>query len=103
LAKLPLEEHLTYFLKNTKSSIPLEEARKEITESNRHIENELDQEITSFCYPNGEIDDFNDDVMEILRRNVQLLWNQQNLFHRVNHFTDYQELREHPATILADS
>ncbi len=49
--------------------LPLDMARKEILESKRHIEKELDQEVTTFCYPNGEPGDFNDDIEEILKSN----------------------------------
>jgi peptidoglycan/xylan/chitin deacetylase (PgdA/CDA1 family) len=49
--------------------IPLEAARKEILDSKKHIEKELGQEVTTFCYPNGEPDDFNSDIEEILESN----------------------------------
>ncbi len=47
--------------------LPLETARKEIVDSKQHLEEELDQEITTFCYPNGKPGDFNDDIVEILK------------------------------------
>jgi peptidoglycan/xylan/chitin deacetylase (PgdA/CDA1 family) len=46
--------------------LPLEAARKEIIDSKKHIENELGQEIVTFCYPNGEPNDLNDDIEKIL-------------------------------------
>ena len=49
--------------------LPLEAAKKEILDSKRHIEKELGQEVTTFCYPNGEPGDFNNDIEEILRSN----------------------------------
>jgi len=51
------------------SQLPLDEAEKEILDSRRHIEKELEREVTTFCYPNGEPDDFNAGIEEILRRN----------------------------------
>lgn len=49
--------------------VSLGTAKKEILDSKRHIENELDQEVTTFCYPNGEPGDFNDDIEKILKHN----------------------------------
>ena len=49
--------------------IPLETARKEILDSKRRLEEELDQEVTTFCYPNGTPGDFNDDIEDILKSN----------------------------------
>ena len=49
--------------------IPLIEAENEIKESKRQIEQELDQEIFTFCYPNGEPDDFSPEIETILKRN----------------------------------
>jgi peptidoglycan/xylan/chitin deacetylase (PgdA/CDA1 family) len=51
------------------SQIPLDAAEKEILDSKRHIEQELDREVTTFCYPNGEPGDFNTGIEEILKRN----------------------------------
>lgn len=47
--------------------LPLEAARREIIESKMKIEAELDQEVDTFCYPNGEPGDFNGDIQEILK------------------------------------
>jgi peptidoglycan/xylan/chitin deacetylase (PgdA/CDA1 family) len=49
--------------------IPLEEAEKEIVESKRQIAEEIDQEVTTFCYPNGGPGDYNVDIENILKRN----------------------------------
>jgi len=49
--------------------LPLEEARKEIIDSKKHIEKELGQEVTTFCYPNGEPGDSNSDIEDILKSN----------------------------------
>lgn len=51
------------------SKLPLETARKEILDSKRHIETEINREVTTFCYPNGEPGDFNTDIEEILKSN----------------------------------
>jgi peptidoglycan/xylan/chitin deacetylase (PgdA/CDA1 family) len=49
--------------------LPLEVARKEIIDSKKDIEKELSQEVTTFCYPNGEPGDFNNDIEGILKSN----------------------------------
>jgi peptidoglycan/xylan/chitin deacetylase (PgdA/CDA1 family) len=49
--------------------LPLEAARKEILDSKKHIEKELGQEITTFCYPNGEPGDYSGDIENILQSN----------------------------------
>jgi peptidoglycan/xylan/chitin deacetylase (PgdA/CDA1 family) len=51
------------------SRISLDEAKSEILNSKQHIERELGQEVTTFCYPNGEPADFNDEIVDILRDN----------------------------------
>lgn len=51
------------------TNIPLDLARKEITDSKAHIENEIDKEVTSFCYPNGGSNDYNDEIIDILKMN----------------------------------
>lgn len=50
------------------SRISLDEADSEISNSKKHIERELGQEVKTFCYPNGEPDDFNEDIIEILKK-----------------------------------
>lgn len=49
--------------------IPLEEAEKEIVDSKKQIEKEIDREVTTFCYPNGGPGDYNDDIKNILNGN----------------------------------
>jgi hypothetical protein len=51
------------------TKLPLEEAEREILMSKQHIENKLDQAVTTFCYPNGEPGDYNSDIEKILRNN----------------------------------
>jgi len=47
--------------------LPLDEARKEIIESKRRIEEELGRPVTSFAYPRGGRADFNEEIKEILK------------------------------------
>jgi len=44
------------------TKIPLEEAKKDILDSKVTIEQELGGEVKHFAYPNGRIEDFNDDL-----------------------------------------
>ncbi len=46
------------------AKLPLKEARHEIAQSKRDIEDKLQQEVAGFCYPNG---DFNDEVINIVK------------------------------------
>ena len=48
------------------SKISLESAKSEILESKRKIEGEVGREVVTFCYPDGRLDDVNDDIEEIL-------------------------------------
>jgi len=52
------------------SRVPLEVARGEITRSKDEIEQRLEQPCTIFAYPNGLADDFNNDVVEIVKQNA---------------------------------
>jgi peptidoglycan/xylan/chitin deacetylase (PgdA/CDA1 family) len=49
------------------SRIPLNEALNEIQESKRRIQEVVQNDVLAFCYPNGTIDDFNDDVKNMVR------------------------------------
>ncbi len=47
------------------TNISIQEARKEIVESKKHLENLLKHEIKHFAYPNG---DFNEEIVEAVRK-----------------------------------
>jgi peptidoglycan/xylan/chitin deacetylase (PgdA/CDA1 family) len=47
--------------------LPLEEARKEIIESKKCMEDELDRPVNAFSYPNGGPTDFNEDIKKIIK------------------------------------
>jgi peptidoglycan/xylan/chitin deacetylase (PgdA/CDA1 family) len=49
------------------SILPVEEARREIIESKRKIEQELSQRITSFAYPFGTLKDFDYNTARLVR------------------------------------
>lgn len=49
--------------------VSLDRAKAEIIESKHSIERELGQEVNTFCYPNGDPDDYNTDIEEILKNN----------------------------------
>jgi peptidoglycan/xylan/chitin deacetylase (PgdA/CDA1 family) len=49
------------------SSLSREEARHEIDFSRRRIEEELDRPVLHFCYPNGQAEDVNDEVVALVR------------------------------------
>lgn len=49
------------------TKLPVEQAKKEIIESKRHIEERLNRAVTTFAYPNGEPTDFNSDIKAILK------------------------------------
>ncbi|MFC1966413.1 polysaccharide deacetylase family protein [Chloroflexota bacterium] len=49
--------------------ISREEARKEITESKRRIEEELGEPVNLFSYPEGTRDCFDDEIKELLKEN----------------------------------
>jgi peptidoglycan/xylan/chitin deacetylase (PgdA/CDA1 family) len=51
------------------TKVPLEGAKREILGSKQHIEKELNQAVTTFCYPNGEPGDYNNEIEEILKSN----------------------------------
>ena len=51
------------------SKITFSEALYEIKASKRRLEEMLQKEIRTFCYPNGAERDFNDDIKNILRDN----------------------------------
>ena len=46
------------------TNLPLEQARNEIIQSKKDIEEKLGQDVTAFSYPNG---DFNAEIIELLR------------------------------------
>ena len=48
--------------------ISLDEASVEILRSKRHVEAEIGKPVLSFAYPNGQSTDFNNEVMERVRR-----------------------------------
>lgn len=48
--------------------IPLEKANTEITQSKAHIAAETGQSVTSFAYPNGQEDDFNPALQELIQQ-----------------------------------
>ena len=47
--------------------VSLDRARFEISQSKKYIEKRLNQNINTFCYPNGTIEDFNNDIIEIIK------------------------------------
>ncbi len=49
------------------SSLPVSEAREEIVESKKMIEEQIQQSVKVFAYPYGKDDDYSEDVMKILR------------------------------------
>ncbi len=49
--------------------VSLDEARYEITQSKKDIEKQLGKKIDTFCYPNGTVEDFNNDIIEIVKNN----------------------------------
>ncbi len=51
------------------TNLPLEEARLEICESKRIIEDKLRERVELFAYPNGSSSDFNDNIIRILKEN----------------------------------
>jgi len=51
------------------TKIPLEKAEYEILQSKKDIEKRLNKPITTFCYPNGLADDFNSDIIDLLKKN----------------------------------
>jgi peptidoglycan/xylan/chitin deacetylase (PgdA/CDA1 family) len=55
------------------TKMPLEEARKEILESKRIIEEKTGKAVSTFAYPNGEIGDFNQDIKKILQESKYIL------------------------------
>jgi len=51
------------------TKIPLEQAKNEIISSKKDIENRIDKPVTTFSYPNGLSDDFNNDIKNIIKEN----------------------------------
>lgn len=49
------------------TKIPLEKVRFEINESKKIIEKNLEKPVLTFAYPNGEIEDFNEDIKNSLK------------------------------------
>jgi peptidoglycan/xylan/chitin deacetylase (PgdA/CDA1 family) len=47
--------------------IPLDKARFEILHSRKDLEKRLNQNTYTFCYPNGSIEDFNNEIIEIVK------------------------------------
>lgn len=52
------------------SRVPLEEARGEITRSKEVIEQRLEQPCTLFAYPNGLAEDFNNEIVELVKQSA---------------------------------
>lgn len=50
------------------SRIPPKEAFQEINGSKRCIERMVQEEVIAFCYPNGTVDDFNEDNKQMVQR-----------------------------------
>ena len=53
------------------SRLPFEQAREEILESRRHIENEIGRCSPVFCYPNGRKEDRTPAIIELCRSHFQ--------------------------------
>jgi peptidoglycan/xylan/chitin deacetylase (PgdA/CDA1 family) len=51
------------------TNLSLNQAKFEIVESKKIIEKRLNKTITTFCYPNGYADDYNTDIIKILKDN----------------------------------
>ncbi|MFH1858086.1 MAG: GNAT family N-acetyltransferase [Candidatus Omnitrophota bacterium] len=49
------------------TEIPLEEARREIYDSKRILEERLGKTVDIFCYPNGQPEDFNSEIEKIVQ------------------------------------
>ena len=49
--------------------LSLEEARREIVQSQRHIQDRLDVPVSTFAYPNGWPNDYDEDIKAILKEN----------------------------------
>ncbi len=49
------------------TEISLEDAKKEIIESKRHIEEKLDKHVIAFAYPYGKSDSYNESIKEIVK------------------------------------
>jgi len=50
------------------SKVPLSSAKNEIVNSKNEIERQTGMAVTSFAYPNGGLETFNDDVIDILKK-----------------------------------
>lgn len=51
------------------TNVPLDQAKLEIVESKKTIEQKLGESVTSFCYPNGFSSDYNSNIIQILKDN----------------------------------
>jgi peptidoglycan/xylan/chitin deacetylase (PgdA/CDA1 family) len=51
------------------TKIPLNQAKNEIINSKKEIEKRLKKPVTTFSYPNGLADDYNEDIKTILKEN----------------------------------
>jgi peptidoglycan/xylan/chitin deacetylase (PgdA/CDA1 family) len=49
------------------TKVSLDQARFEISQSKKDIEKRINQNIDTFCYPNGTIEDFNNNIIEIVK------------------------------------
>ena len=76
------------------SRIPLDKAKQEIVGSKRRIEEEIGKRVTSFAYPNGNADDFNDDIIELVDQNGF-----DTAFSLVNGPCTYRSVRNRPFEI----
>lgn len=50
------------------SRLSLTKMEHEIVDSKKEIESKLDEEIISFCYPNGQLEDINDSVIQMIQK-----------------------------------
>jgi peptidoglycan/xylan/chitin deacetylase (PgdA/CDA1 family) len=51
------------------TKISLIQAEYEILQSKKDIEKRLNKPVTTFCYPNGLADDFNSEIIDLLKKN----------------------------------
>jgi len=49
------------------TNIPIEKARKEILGSKEELEKWIAKDVKFFAYPNGDVSDFNDEIIKIIK------------------------------------